>query len=344
MQWDVRLKGLHEEARIARLLARWRNRVERQVQRFASDRVSLRGVVERHPTKRRFRVMLLLSVPGRIIVAREEGASLDPVVKDAFAELLRQLAKHQAMLRREPLWKRRDRRHAASLASTIRTVRLEERDREALLDLLESHLDTISRFAAHDIAARLAAGDLFPGQLSVEDVVDAVVLAAAEQFPKRPQDLPLDRWLMKLVLDQVEREVRRTREEGGTLRLEEACAMPGSEEGLFDLYQPDEILRLVELLPEATRPSPEQVGEREELQRTINQMLARLPKQWRLAIVLHQVEGCSLAETALVLGISEADVREALDRARAFLRQQVAERYPSAAVAKNWVVQETAMP
>jgi hypothetical protein len=84
MQWDLRFKGLVEDARIARMLARWRSKVERQVKRFAADRVSLRGIVERHPNKRRFRVMFLLSVPGRMIVAKEEGASLEPVMKEAF--------------------------------------------------------------------------------------------------------------------------------------------------------------------------------------------------------------------------------------------------------------------
>jgi RNA polymerase sigma factor (sigma-70 family) len=341
MQWDLRFKGLDEEARIARILARWRSKLERQVQRFASDRVSLRGLVERHSNKRRFRVMLLLSVPGRMIVAKEEGASLEPVVKEAFTEVLRQLAKHQAMLRREPLWKRRERREAATLAATIKTVPLEERDRDALLDVLGSRLDIVSRFAAHEIAARLAAGDLFPGQVSVEDVVDAVVLEAAQRFAERPKDLPLDRWLMKLVLDQVEREVRRTRDEGGALRLEEASAMPGSEDGLFDFYQPDEVVRLEDVVPVSALPTPEQVVERQDLQRTINQMLAHLPKQWRLALVLHEVEGCSIAETAHVLGITEANAKEALDSARAFLRQQLAERYPSQMATRSETRQET---
>jgi hypothetical protein len=48
MQWDLRFKGLDEEARIARILARWRSKLERQVQRFASDRVSLRGLTVTH--------------------------------------------------------------------------------------------------------------------------------------------------------------------------------------------------------------------------------------------------------------------------------------------------------
>lgn len=329
MQWDLRFKGLVEDARIARMLARWRSKVERQVQRLPSERVSLRGFVERHSNKRRFRALLLLSVPGRVVVAKEEGASLEPVVKEAFREVVRQLEKHHALLRREPLWKRRERRKAAALAAKITMVPLEERDREALLGVLGDHQDTVYRFAAHEIAARLAAGDLFPGQVSVDDIVDAVVLAAAQRFTDRPKDLPLERWLMKLVLEQVEREVQRVREEGGSLRLEEATAMPGSDDGLFEFYQPDEVVRLEDLVPDSGLPTPDQVAERQELQRTVNRMLAHLPTQWRLALILHEAEGCSIAETAQILGITEPEATHALDNARAFLRQQLAERYPS---------------
>jgi RNA polymerase sigma factor (sigma-70 family) len=105
--------------------------------------------------------------------------------------------------------------------------------------------------------------------------------------------------------------------------------MSGSEEGLFDFYQPDEVVRWEDLVPASERSTPEQVVERQERQRTINQMLAHLPKEWRLALVLHEVEGCSIAETAHMLGITESNAKEALDSARAFLRQQLAERYPS---------------
>jgi hypothetical protein len=71
MQWDLRFKGLGEDTRTAHMLARWRSRLERQLKGFASDRVSLRGLVERHSNKRRFQAMLLLSVPGRVIVERK---------------------------------------------------------------------------------------------------------------------------------------------------------------------------------------------------------------------------------------------------------------------------------
>jgi RNA polymerase sigma factor (sigma-70 family) len=262
-----------------------------------------------------------------VVVAKEEGATLEPVVKEAFREVVRQLEKHHAMLRREPLWKRRERRKAAALAMKIKTVPLAERDRDALLDVLGDHLDTVYRFAAHEIAARLAAGDLFPGQVSADDVVDAVVLAAAQRFTDRPKDLPLDRWLMKLVLEQVECEVKRMREEGGSLRLEEAGAMPGSDDGLFEFYQPDEVVRLEDLVPDSDLPTPDQIAERQELQRTVNRMLAHLPTQWRLALILHETEGCSIAEAAHILGITESEAKHALDNARAFLREKLAELY-----------------
>ncbi len=325
MKWHILLKGLEETPRIRRGLDRLRRKLERRVQNFDHEQVSLRGVIEKHPSKVRFRVSWLLAVPGRALIAKEEGPELDVVLREAVSELERQLDKHKAALRRELVWKRKERREKSALARKVSELPLEERDRQAFLDVIEAHLDTLHRFARREIAARLASGEVLPGQLTTDDLVDAVVETAAREFPRRPKDLPLDRWLVKLLLDHMKKEVARAREMGGPLRLEEAGAVPGSAESLFDFYQPDEVVRLEDLLPASQIPTPEQVVERRELQRWINQTLSHLPSQWRLALVLHGAEGYSVEETAHFLGLSESDAKQALDSARAFLRHKLME-------------------
>lgn len=325
MKWHVSFKGFEGGPRVSRMLERFRVKLERQVKMFAEDQVSLRGVIEKHATRMLFRASLLLEVPGRTLVAKEERPEAELALKDAFLELDRQLKKHKALLRREPIWKRRERRKDPARAQETGSLPLAERERTVLLDVVHANLDKLYGFVRREIAARLASGELFPGHVTAEDIVDAVVLRAARDLHQRPETLPIDRWLLKMAIEQVEAEVERLRKTGREARLEDTARRRASEDEIYDFYQPDEVLRLEHVVPAPFIPTPEQVAERRELQRYINQTLAQLPKRWRQAFVLHHGEGCSTGETAHLLGMTEADVRQALEHARVFLSQKLAE-------------------
>ena len=73
------------------------------------------------------------------------------------------------------------------------------------------------------------------------------------------------------------------------------------------------------------RADAEQILESRDLQRYVNQTLARMPKAWRDAFVLHHAEGLSLGEVAAVTGQPQPEVRRHLEHAREFLRQKIAE-------------------
>jgi RNA polymerase sigma factor (sigma-70 family) len=103
----------------------------------------------------------------------------------------------------------------------------------------------------------------------------------------------------------------------------EAVVTLGDE--IFDFYQPDEDLKLEDLVPDANVPTPEQILESRDLQRYVNQTLARMPKAWRDAFVLHHAEGLSLGEVAAVTGQPQPEVRRHLEHAHEFLRQKIAE-------------------
>ena len=61
----------------------------------------------------------------------------------------------------------------------------------------------------------------------------------------------------------------------------------------------------------------------EELADMINQNILSLPEKYRLVIVLRDLEGFSTAETAQILGLSAANVKVRLHRARLFLREKL---------------------
>lgn len=66
-----------------------------------------------------------------------------------------------------------------------------------------------------------------------------------------------------------------------------------------------------------------------ELREALEAAIARLPEDFRVAVVLRDVEGLTTAETARVLGLGEAAVKSRLHRGRLLLRQYLA-RYVDA--------------
>ena len=63
--------------------------------------------------------------------------------------------------------------------------------------------------------------------------------------------------------------------------------------------------------------------ERNEVRRLLDDALARLDEKHRLVFLLRDVEGLSVKETAEALGLSEANTKVRLLRARLQLREQL---------------------
>ncbi len=89
---------------------------------------------------------------------------------------------------------------------------------------------------------------------------------------------------------------------------------------IYNFYQPEEKLRLEDIVPDPYIPSPEEIVTCRDLQRYINQTLAMLPETWRTVFVLRYVEECSLPEVARIM-----DMPEVLEHACAFLQQKLVE-------------------
>ena len=73
---------------------------------------------------------------------------------------------------------------------------------------------------------------------------------------------------------------------------------------------------------------------KEELREIVRRATLTLPEQYRMALVLRDMEQLSTKEAAEVLGISEQNVKIRLHRARLFLRQELERRFTKGAAAR----------
>jgi RNA polymerase sigma-70 factor (ECF subfamily) len=80
--------------------------------------------------------------------------------------------------------------------------------------------------------------------------------------------------------------------------------------------------------------TPEDAASIQQLTRLTETAIDGLPANYRLVLILRQVEGLSGEETAASLGVSEEAVRVRLHRARAMLREQLPDFGPGGSASK----------
>lgn len=69
--------------------------------------------------------------------------------------------------------------------------------------------------------------------------------------------------------------------------------------------------------------APEPVAHRRELQRVLNEVIARLDPDYRAPLVLRDIEGLTTSEAAAAMGLGEAAFKSRLHRARLTVRKAV---------------------
>lgn len=144
-----------------------------------------------------------------------------------------------------------------------------------------------------------------------EDVTQQAFLSAVENLAKFREESSFATWLHRIATFAALKVIRK-RKGLDTVSLEEATE---SQEDYDSIPHPEYIADW--------KQSPEQLVERNETRRLLDDALAKLDEKHRLVFVLRDVEGLSVNETAEALGLTESNVKMRLLRARLQLREEL---------------------
>jgi RNA polymerase sigma-70 factor (ECF subfamily) len=144
-----------------------------------------------------------------------------------------------------------------------------------------------------------------------EDVTQQAFLSAVENLAQFREESSFATWLYRIATFAALKVIRK-RKGLATVSLE-AATEPQAESDAIP--HPEYIADW--------KHSPEQLVERHETRRLLDDALAQLDEKHRLVFVLRDVEDLSIKETAAALGLSEANVKVRLLRARLQLREQL---------------------
>jgi len=110
MNYNIEFKNFTSQKEIQKLIQELIGKIEKKAQAFSPDTRYLRLMLEENSVRKLYRVSITLEFPQKTLATKEERHELVTAIRDAFAEIDRQLEAHKATLRGEPMWKRRARR------------------------------------------------------------------------------------------------------------------------------------------------------------------------------------------------------------------------------------------
>ena len=142
-----------------------------------------------------------------------------------------------------------------------------------------------------------------------EDVTQQTFLSALEHLDGFRGEAGFATWLMRIATHAALKVIRK-RDGLDTVSLE------GATESLDD----EEAIPHPEYIADWSQ-SPDELVVRHETRRLLDEALVQLDEKHRLVFLLRDVEGMSVKETAAALGLSEANVKVRLLRARLQLRE-----------------------
>jgi len=168
--------------------------------------------------------------------------------------------------------------------------------------LYRDHVDLLYRYA-HRLCGETEAA---------KDLVQETFLNAYRGFRGFRGDAQVSTWLYTIASRACMR-MRRKRKGEPERELSLDEFVPTSE-GEFRLQIPMEGL------------TPEEAFENKELREALDQAIQKLPKKYRLTLVLRDMEGLSAKEVGVIIGASERAVKSRLHRARLFVRRELSAR------------------
>ncbi|MBH0191848.1 MAG: RNA polymerase sigma factor, partial [Nitrospira sp.] len=147
---------------------------------------------------------------------------------------------------------------------------------------------------------------------AAKDLVQETFLNAYRGFKNFRGDAQISTWLYTIASRACLR-MRRRRKGAPERELSLDEFIPTSD-GEFRLQIPVEGL------------NPEDALQNKQLREALDTAIGKLPKKYKMALVLRDMEGLSAKEVGAIMGLSERAVKSRLHRARLFVRRELSAR------------------
>jgi RNA polymerase sigma-70 factor, ECF subfamily len=193
---------------------------------------------------------------------------------------------------------------------------LERRERDLIARIKGGDVEAFYELVRpYERAVFLAALSLVKNDADAEEVAQEAILKAFKNLSRFRQEAKFSTWLIQISINEAKMKLRKDRR-----HLYES--MEAGQQNDDGDYIPKDFADWREI--------PSEALEQKELRKALTQALNSLPEKYRTVLILRDVQHLSITETAQVLGLSEANVKTRLCRARLQMRDALAPGFDGA--------------
>ena len=317
----------HKTSDVDKEIQHWISKIQKRLQVFRPELIHLKGSIEENSPREGTVVSLNLRLPSGQMAVQQASPAVTSALKAAFSDLLEQIGKHKGLLRSSHSW----RRHRAlegvpkpevPFEETFAAVPPQTATSEDVRSYLNANLRRLRLFIEREIYFRENSGDLQPGSVSPEEVLDEAVARALDEKIEKPDRIGLEPWLYRLAirsLDDFSRSAQSNEEvdiQGRSRRRNDT----DGDESRLEFYQPDETVTAENAIADGKASTPEQLAYSDEMISLVQFALRRARRIDREAFILFAIEGFSLNEIAAIVDRPPEQVRQSIHNAREALR------------------------
>jgi RNA polymerase sigma factor (sigma-70 family) len=329
MNVQISYKGLEKTPDVESTIQQHLKKLERRLQLFRPELVSLHGSVLQKSPRAGFVVALNLKLPSVDLAAEQASQQSAMAIKGAFDALIAQVISHKDVLRNHhgfPGRRRGTQRHPEGnvpFENTFAAVKLEDVSNEDVSSYINANLPRLRRFVERELRSREDDERIGRGALSVDEVIGEAIGDALSDSHERPEKMRLEPWLYRLSVAAMDRLA--SGDSGGNNipldRPESPRNESGSDENVLQFHQPDEDLSSRGMNADHQIANPEELAAKDEMITLVERTLRDAGQQEREAFILYTVEGFTIDEIADITQRSAEEVRKGVHSAREHLKK-----------------------
>ncbi len=302
-----------------RLVDRHAAKIRKMLGTFAKDSMDLDVTLEKLSRGNQYQTSLVLTLPQQTIKVEDIQDNPTSSMVNSFDELKRRVKRFKSRLTRERLWRREAAAAAPGGATAPAGVRPWEVESEA-----NEHLEKVENYLRREIYHQVLLGTMPPGVIEAQALADEVFVEVTSNYRYKPDGLTTEQWMFQVarrILKERLEELEAHRDEPHV--EEEAATQRRWDDEDFNFYQPDETLRVEDLLRDGQGANPEELLAREETVDRLQRAVAGLAPELRESFILFVLEGFTSDEVAMMTGKAPSQVVSEVEQAREILRREL---------------------
>ncbi len=288
-------------------------KLETLLKNFNPDLVFLKIDLEGNEKNKMYTTYLKLDLRSKVLKAKKSAKNLHLSTREAFNALFREVKKFKEFLRHEPDYRRK--RYQESAEKSVVSLSLNEELKESYRNLIQSILPKLINFTRRELRSKSFFSDRDPSGILVKEIIDEAIANVASEIQSKFNKRELRRKLYREIMNIIEQKIEGRHKKPLSLEKE---IYEVDEQDFFEFYQPDETLRLEDILPGQEWPE-----DQEELKLSLQEILEELPEDLRQAFTLTQLNDFSPEEVAMIQDKPVEKVKEEIEQARKIIQEKL---------------------